>query len=424
MISAVTGQFATAGRRRTNANACAERSRNDLRRRWVRDRKTMPIQRRKKAYCSQALVSICTVVALAISAVAQRHPTPSQTFQKLFAAADHAREQNREDEAIQLYRRALTLNPESEESQWYLGTLLYGKSEFAPARDALRVFVALRPDAGAGWAFLGLSEFQLREYPRAFDHLQRAMLLGVGDEEDLKQSIFYSVSILLTRLERYDESMGMLFAIVNTKKCDDSLIDAAGLAGLRLPILPSEIPQDHRELIRLAGDGVCAAEQGRMDDALKSFTAMKGSYGNEQGVHFLLGSFLMNTRSDDGIAELKRELEISPSHVPARNRLAEQFTKMGQFDDALKLAREAKRLAPSNFSVEISLGEALLAKGDGAEGIKELETAQELAPDNIRVRWDLARAYAAVGRTEDAKREKREIEKLEQQNNALDAKPR
>lgn len=376
---------------------------------------------RNPLYRSGVRVAFLVLTILAIGTLAGAQ-TP-QKFQQLLSAADRAREENRDEDAIQLYRRVVALKPESREPLWYLAILLYAKNEFAPARDTLRTFVVLRPEAGAAWAFLGLSEFQLREYTRSLEHLQRAMATGMGDDEDLKQSVFYSVSILLTRLEQYDDSIGMLGAIVNTKQCDDAIVNAEGLAGLRLPLLPSEIPEDRRELVRLAGKGLCAAQQGRVDDALKSFTAMADSFPKEPGAHFLLGSLLMKTRPEDGIAEMKRELEISPSHVPARNRLVEQYTKSGQFDEALKLAREAEKLEPNNFSVNITLGEALLAKGETAEGIKELETARELAPENTRIRWDLARAYAAVGRTEDAKREKQQLEKLNQQNGMPDAKP-
>jgi tetratricopeptide (TPR) repeat protein len=369
-----------------------------------------------------SVVKMCFLISTMLATISEARAQTTHNFQQLIAAADRAREQSRDDEAIQLYRQALTIKPESAEGQWYLGILLYAKNEYFPARDALRTFVGVGPDTGAAWAFLGLSELQLRDYTRALDHLQRAMATGMGDDEDLKHSVFYSVSTLLTRFERYDDSIGMLGAIVNTKQCDDGIIYAEGLAGLRMPLLPSEIPQDRRELIRLAGNGLCAAQQLRSDDALKSFAAMRDSYPREPGVHFLLGSFLMNTRPEDGMAEMKRELEISPSHVPARNRLAEQYTKSGQYEEALKLAREAEKLAPKSFSVNITLGEALLAKGDTVEGIKELENARELAPENIRIRWDLARAYAAIGRTEDAKREKQEIERLQQQNNTPAAK--
>lgn len=360
------------------------------------------------------------LLALVLFTIASPAQT-SQTFQELAESADRAREQNRDAAAVQLYRRALALKPQSQETLWSLATLLYAKNEFAPARDSFRIFLALRPDAGPAWALLGLSEFQLREYPRALDHLHRAMAAGTGDNDDLKNSAVYSLSILLTRFEHYDDSLGVLF--LNAKKCDEPIVDAEGLAGLRLPLLPSEIPQDRHLLIRLAGQGLCAVQQGRTDDALKFFSTMKASYPKEPGVHFLLGSFLMNTHPEEGIAEMKHELEVSPSQVPARNRLAEQYTKSGQIDEALTLAREAKNLEPRNFSVNITLGEALIAKGETAEGIKELEAARDNVPENIRIRLDLARAYAAVGRAEDATREKQQIEKLNQQNGTPDAKP-
>lgn len=365
-----------------------------------------------------ALAVLALVLGRVPNGASQARPhagqTASRSFQKLSVAANHAREAQREDEAIALFKQALALRPEWEEGLWYLGTSLWDKGQYAPARDILRRFVALRPDAGAGWALLGLCEYHGREYSRALDHLQRAMSLGMGDRPDLKRSAFESVVVLLTRFERFDDSIGMLSAMVNSGQSDAPIMEAAGLAGLRMPLLPSEIPEDRRNLILMAGQGLCAAQQGNSDQARQSLEAMEKAYPNEPGVHFLLGSYLMNVRPEDGIREMQRELEISPAHVPARNRLAEQYIKMGQYDKALALAQEAKKLAPENFSVSIAIGEARLGKGDTAEGIRELEHAREMAPDNVRIRWDLVRAYSAAGRNDDAAREKQEIEKLTQ----------
>ncbi len=67
------------------------------------------------------------------------------------------------------------------------------------------------------------------------------------------------------------------------------------------------------------------------------------------------------------------------------------------------------------------VGEALVAKEDLQGGMKELEAARDVDPMNSRIHWDLMRAYMSAGRTEDAKREKAEIEKLNQ--SALDKAP-
>jgi len=334
------------------------------------------------------------------------------SFAQLSQAADRAREENRDDDALRLYKAALSKQPEWEQGLWYLGTVLYEKDQYPEARDVLRRFMTLRPDAGPGWALLGLSEFQMREYPRALDHLQRAMAVGMGDRNDLVQSVFYHGAVLLTRSELYDDSLDMLLKMLASDPNQSLLVEPAGLAGLRLPLLPSEIPADRRELVHLAGEAVLALQTQHYEDAEATFKRMEAAYPNEPGVHFLYGAYLMQLHPDDGIREMKRELEISPAHVLARVRLAEQYLTQQQFDEALSFAREAVKLDPKRASPHMLVGEGLVAKGDLSGGIKEFEAARDDDPLNIRIHWDLLRAYTETGRADDAKREKQEIEKL------------
>ncbi len=336
----------------------------------------------------------------------------ASNFEQLSKDADRAREENRSDDAIHLYQRALVLRPAWPEGLWYLSTLLYEKERYLEARDLLRQFVAIDAEAGPGWAMLGLSEFQTREYSRALDHLQRAMSLGLGGRKEMAQSVFYFVAVLLTRFEQYNDSMNMLLAMVKSGQQLESLVEPFGLAALRTPFLPSEIPPDRRDLIRMAGQGALAIEAQHQDEADKLFSGMIAAYGNEPGVHFLYGAYLLDVRPEDGIREMKRELEISLSHVPARLRLAEEYAKEEHFEQALPLAEEAVKLEPKEPRAHMMLGEVLVAKGDLAGGIHELESAEKAAPQLVRIRWDLLRAYTAAGRSDDAKHEKEEIEKL------------
>jgi predicted Zn-dependent protease len=276
----------------------------------------------------------------------------------------------------------------------------------------LRRFVANDPGAGPGWAVLGLSEFQTHEYSRSLDHLRRAMALGMGGREEMKQSVFYFVGVLLTRFEQYNDSMNMFMAMVKSGHQPNLLVEPIGLSALRLPLLPAEIPSDRREMIRLAGQGALAVERTRQDEAEKIFGGLVANYPKEPGVHFLYGVFLLDVRPTDGVAQIKRELEVSPFHVPARLRLAEQYLKDEQLDEALRLSNEAVKLEPKESSAHMMLGEVLVAKGDLAGGIRELETSETESPQTVRTRWDLLRAYTTAGRKQDAQREKEEIEKL------------
>jgi predicted Zn-dependent protease len=205
---------------------------------------------------------------------------------------------------------------------------------------------------------------------------------------------------------------------VASGEATSQLIEPLGLAALRMPFLPAEIPTDRREMVRIAGEGTLALEEQRYADADKLFSQLEAAYPDQPGVHFLIGVHILGTRPEDGIKELKREIEISPSHVPARLRLADEFIKQQDVDKGISYAQEALKLAPKDSSVHMVLGEGLVAKGDSAAGIRELETARDESPDMVRIRWDLVRAYAAAGRTADASREKGEIERLSKQDAA------
>jgi tetratricopeptide (TPR) repeat protein len=353
------------------------------------------------------------IVSVAACAAGQQPSAESRrSLDQLLQAAGKAREENRVDEAIRLFWRALAEQPESEQALWYLGTLLYEKQQYAEAREVLRQFVTIRPDAGPAWAVLGLSEFRLRAYPRALDHLQRAMALGMGDRKDLVQAVFYDVAILLTRAERFDDSMDMLLKMLASGPPDPALVEPAGLAGLRLPLVPTEVGPDRRELVNLAGRAVLALQTQRYEEADSEFRRLVSAYPNEPGVHFLYGAYLMQLHPNESVPEFERELQISPSHVLARIRLAEHLIAQRDCDRALALARQAIKLDPKRASAHMLAGEALLAAGNTADGLKELEAARDIDPGVSRTHWDLLRAYAAAGRKEDAEREKQEIEKL------------
>lgn len=354
------------------------------------------------------IVLMCGL-ALPITVVsAQPAAATPEDFDQLMVAAGTARDENRVDDAIKLYGQALSQQPESEQALWFLSTLLYERERYTEARDVLRQFMTIRNDAAPGWALLGICEFQLREYPRALDHLQRAMNQGIGERKELAKAVLYDLIALLTRFERYDESR----ALLAYGEEDPSLTGPAGLTALRYPLLPAEIPSDRRELVELAGHALMALQAGHYEEAESAFKRLIAAYPNQPGVHFLYGAYLARQHPDDAVPEFEHELQISPFDVLALVRLAEQMIARREFDRALELARRAVRLDPKRASAHAFAGEALIGKGNAADGIKELETAEMHDPSVSRVHWDLLRAYAAAGRKQDAEREEQETQKL------------
>jgi tetratricopeptide (TPR) repeat protein len=358
------------------------------------------------------MLMVLPLAALLSTMISYAPPSSQSSFDRLAQAAAHARDEHRDDAAIETYRQALKLNPEWDQGLWYLSTLLYEKEHYSEACELLPRFLAQHPQSAYGWALLGMSEFQTRQYSPALSHLQLGLALGFGDNRRLQSTVSYHTAILLTRFESFDDSMSLLFSLLTAGGTASSLVEPFGLAGLRMPLLPAEIPAERREMVRKAGSAVIALQEQRYLEAERLFGELETAYPDQPGVHFLIGAYLLGPRPDDGIGELQREIDISPSHVPARIRLAEEYIERQETARAISYARQALKLDPKNSLAHMVLGEGLVASGDTDGGIREMETARDSSPEMVRVRWDLVRAYIAKGRTEDANREKGAIEKL------------
>ncbi len=125
--------------------------------------------------------------------------------------------------------------------------------------------------------------------------------------------------------------MDMLFKMLASGTQQPELIEPAGLAGLRLPLLPAEISPDRHELVDLAGRAVVALQTQHIEETETAFKRLVTAYPNEPGVHFLYGAFLMKLHPNEAVSEFERELEISPSHVLARVRLGAAIHRAAGF---------------------------------------------------------------------------------------------
>ena len=319
--------------------------------------------------------------------------------------AEGARERGALDEAIGLYRQALRLRPSWVEGRWALGTILYELDQYAEARAAFDRVVAAQPDNGAALAMRGLCDFQLRAYDRALEDLQRGRTLGLGPNTQLASVVGYHVGILLLRSEQYERAFEALRELAAGGSESPELVEALGLALLRLPWLPSAAPVDKREMILLAGRAGLAVAAGRRSAAARAlFQELARRFPEEASVHYALGTYLVAEEPDAALEEYQRVLRLDPGHVPALLQIAFEHIKRGRPQDAIAPAGRAVELAPGLFAARNALGRALLETGELDRAIRELETGARLAPDSPEMYFALARAYQRAGRAGDAER--------------------
>jgi tetratricopeptide (TPR) repeat protein len=348
-----------------------------------------------------------------------------ESFEKLAERAREAMDAERVTEAIRLYNQAIKLRPDWPEGWWHLGTLLFDAGRFREARDAFAHFASIeRKQPGPGFAMLGMSEFQLKHYTRALPALEDGRKLGLGNNPDFTRSVLFHEGILNALLGKPEIALQRLTlaanqiaaanpeAPQNTVLSDLKLLDAFGIAALRVAKLPSDLTASQIPVVRLAGRAqALIALQDRMaaENELKQLLAL---YPSEPGVHYMYGVFLLKEHPPLAVDEFRREIEVSPSHDAARIQLALEFLRTAEYEQGLKYAGEAVALAPENFVAHVASGRLWLAVGKTDRALQELRTAVRLAPGSPDAHFALSQALSEAGRNGEAARERAEFERL------------
>jgi tetratricopeptide (TPR) repeat protein len=336
----------------------------------------------------------------------------SGEFDRLAKLANQAREAGRVDEAITVYQQALRLRPTWDEGWFYLGTLYYSVDRYQEALEAFRRLLTRQPRHGPTLAFLGLCEFELRDYERALNDLQMARSLGLGDNRLLISVAHYDLGILLNRFGRYEDAFEVLQRFAREHPEDASVLQAFGLSVLLMPYLPSEIPPDKYDVVLLAGRAAFKTVVGQSEEASRLYEQLVSRYPETPNVHYAYGAFLLDRQPDKALEEFRRELQISPSHIFAKLQIALGYIRQGQYEAGLPWARQAVELAPNSFLAREAMGRALLGTGKVEHAIQQLEEGTRLEPDYPQLHFQLARAYRQVGRNDDAARENAEFSRL------------
>jgi len=350
-------------------------------------------------------------------------PAAGAEFDRLAREASAAREAGRIDEALGLYDKAVRLRPSWDEGYWYIGTLYYGMDRYPEARDAFRRVIATQEKQADGkpvnngrvYGMKGLCEFQIKNYQVALNDLLKARDLGI-DNDELLSSVRYHTAIIMNRLEQYEFAMLHLQPFAVKGNDAPTVIEAFGLATLRIPMLPSELPGDRREMVLLAGRGSYYQAARLSGPAKPAFEELVARYPDSPNVHYAYGVYLLGEDPDRAIEEFKKELKQSPSHNWSMLQIAFEYIKRSDWEAARPWAQQAVDTAPSDFAGRRALGQVLFELGDTAGAIEHLERGVKLAPDSPSLHFVLARAYQKAGRGVEADAEREKFRQLQQLN--------
>src|SRR5215213_5306784 len=340
---------------------------------------------------------------------------PQKSFEQISSEADAAREGDRVEEAIALYRRGVALRPRWAEGWWYLATLYYDQNNYAEGARAFRETAKLQPKAGAAWAMLALCEFQLGQYDESLTHLQQGRQLGINDNVELTRVMRYHEGVLMILKGDFERGQQTLGTLSYEGLKGEDLIISLGLAALRIGMTPKEIDINYRdrELVRRAGLAEHFAAQKNMSDAQREYDMLARDYAKVPNVQYAYGRYLLANRDEDGaLAAFMKELENWPKHVLARCQIANIKLQRKEIQEGLKYAEEAATQAPRLPLAHYLHGRLLLEAGQNERAVEALELAAKMVPNEAKTYFALARAYTRVKRKADADRARETFTRL------------
>jgi len=106
---------------------------------------------------------------------------------------------------------------------------------------------------------------------------------------------------------------------------------------------------------------------------------------------------------EDGVAELKRALQLDPLSVIINADVGTVLTSARRYDEAIEQLRKTLEMDPSFYYAHYHLGEALEMKGLNEDAVAEYEKATALNDDPVPQAL-LGHLYAKIGRKDEARR--------------------
>ena len=331
----------------------------------------------------------------------QRNVTPN--FDVLARQAASAKDGDRLDEAVALYRQALKLQPKWAEGWWSLGTIEYDRNNYAAAASDFRKLIPLAPKDGMAHVMLGLCEFELGQDTPALKDLRAGRALGVANDPQLQEVVFYHEGILLLRAGQFKVAQTSFATLCKMNIRSEKVMEGMGMAVLR--ILPTQLPSagsPSLAIVQRTGSAACLSALKKFDQANQEYTQLISDAPDFPNIHYAFGlSLLEADNATKAVEQFKSEIKNNPKSVAARLEIAASFYKVDS-SAGLPYAQEAVDLSPQQPFAHYLLGLLLLDTNQYQKAIPELESAAKAFPKEKRIFFALSSAYARAGRSQDA----------------------
>ena len=287
------------------------------------------------------------------------------------------------DEALSELETLHAKEPDLKGIDREFGIAYYKKGDYLKAMESLKKALAENPDDGEAIQLTGLSLYLVGRPAEAIPYLEKV------------QSWYPSANV--------DAAYILGVAYIQTKNYPQARAAFAKMFGV-----PAESASAYlftaRMLLRY-DFGPIAEEYGKKAEELDPKLPL---------AHELLGElYLYQSKIQEAITQLEQELAINPGSAITYYKLADAYSRVERFDDAERLLQRSIWLDPNSTGPFILLGKVLEKKGESALAVRALQRAIAMDAKNPIPHHLLGQAYRDLGREQDAERELKLAEQLQ-----------
>lgn len=298
----------------------------------------------------------------------QAHPNAARA---LFDLGYVAQAENRVEEAVEDYRKAIAADPKQFESRLALGLILAQQGKTDEARQQLRQATQLTPAtpnvASQAHAFRALAELDLE-----------------SDPAEAKQALLSALKI--TPETPHDL---LLTAQIAEANGDDDTAEVAYhrlLAGHPAPELASPANSGLAHLL---------LKQKRYGDAETLLKSALSQAPDDPALNAQLATALIaENKNDEALPVLEKLRQMEPGNASVDQMLVDAYTAVGQPEKAGPIYAEMAKANPGNPDILVAMGRNLIREGRYLEAQQAFEQAVKLKPDDGEAWAGLA--FAAV----------------------------
>jgi predicted Zn-dependent protease len=274
-------------------------------------------------------------------------------------------------------------HPEPAGTERLLGTIHYQRNDFAAADAAFERAIAQNHDDLDSVQMRGVTLYRMGKATEAIPLLERSnSAIGASNSDST-----YVLAVCYMEVHRYDDAR-RIFA----KQYKLPPSSAASYLFLARMLLRRNYPAESAQM----------AEKALVLDPHLPLA------------HLLLGQIALTTsREAEAVIQLEAERKINPMDGEVYERLGDAYLRASRFEDAQQALDCAVLLEPNSTGPYILLGQVLLKRSDPATALNYLVRAEKMDPGNHLTHLLLGQAYRAAGRKEDATREYKTAETLQ-----------